>query len=139
MLSCIGQQVGLIYYKVPNILGTRHLLYCYDYKTNTSENIGKPPKVYYLIANNKNIPNPVSINKSVMVLINNRIENAKHTIMVDDFELYTNILIIDDAVGSGATLNETAKQIKDKHVVKGNIIGLAITGSFKGFDIISEV
>ena len=59
--------------------------------------------------------------------------------MGDDFDLYTNILIIDDAVGSDTTLNETAKQIKDKHIVKGNILRLTITGSFKDFDVISEV
>ncbi len=51
---------------------------------------------------------------------------------------YKNILLIDDAVGSGATMNETAKQIKNKGIAK-KIIGIAITGSFKGFDVISEV
>ncbi len=85
------------------------------------------------------IKTEIIIPQKTLSILKDRIENAKRTIMVDDFELYTNILIIDDAVGSGATLNETAKQIKDKHVVKGYIIGLAITGSFKGFDIISEV
>ena len=49
------------------------------------------------------------------------------------------MLLIDDAVGSGATLNETAKQIRNKKLASGKIIGLAITGSFKGFDVISEV
>jgi len=48
-------------------------------------------------------------------------------------------LLLNDAVGSGATLNETAAQMKLKGIVKGKIIGLAITGSFKGFDVISEV
>ena len=71
--------------------------------------------------------------------LEDRIENAKHTIIVDDTKLYNNILLIDDAVGSGSTLNETAKQIKDKNLLSGTIIGLAITGSFKGFDVISEV
>jgi hypothetical protein len=70
--------------------------------------------------------------------LKDRIENAKNTIIVTDKGQYDNILLIDDAVGSGATLNETAKQIKDKKIAK-KIIGLAITGSFKGFDVISEV
>jgi len=52
---------------------------------------------------------------------------------------YKNILLIDDAVGSGSTLNETAGQIKRKGICKGQVIGLTITGSFKGFDVISEV
>ena len=71
--------------------------------------------------------------------LEDRIENARHTIVVDDIKQYNNILLIDDAVGSGATLNETAKKIKNKKLVSGKIIGLAITGSFKGFDVISEV
>lgn len=71
--------------------------------------------------------------------LEDRVENAKNTIIVDDIRKYKNILLIDDAVGSGATLNETARQIKNKRLVSGKIIGLAITGSFKGFDVISEV
>ena len=71
--------------------------------------------------------------------LEDRVENAKQTIIVDDTKQYKNILLIDDAVGSGATLNETAKQIKNKKLANGMIIGLAITGSFRGFDVISEV
>lgn len=68
-----------------------------------------------------------------------RIENAKNTIVIEENSKYKNILLIDDAVGSGATLNETAKKIRDKNICKGKIIGLSLTGSFNGFDIISEV
>lgn len=68
-----------------------------------------------------------------------RIENARKTIIVDETKRYTNILLIDDAVGSGATLNETACHIRQKNLCNGSIIGLAVTGSFKGFDVISEV
>lgn len=71
--------------------------------------------------------------------LDDRIENARKTIIVDDRGFYNNILLIDDAIGSGATLNETAAQIREKGICKGKIIGLAITGSFKGFDVISEV
>ena len=61
------------------------------------------------------------------------------TIVVEENEIHDNILLIDDAVGSGATLNETAKQMREKGIVGGKIIGLAIVGSYKGFDVISEV
>lgn len=39
----------------------------------------------------------------------------------------------------GATLNETAKKIKN--IAKNNIkvIGYSVVGSYKGFDVISEV
>ncbi|MFA6622451.1 MAG: hypothetical protein WCV43_08870, partial [Candidatus Caldatribacteriota bacterium] len=70
--------------------------------------------------------------------LDDRIDNAKKTIVVEDCFQYNNVLLIDDAVGSGATLNETAAQIKQNKIAK-NVIGLAITGSFKGFDVISEV
>lgn len=70
--------------------------------------------------------------------LDDRIDNAKKTIVVEDRSQYNNVLLIDDAVGSGATLNETAAQIKQNKIAK-NVIGLAITGSFKGFDVISEV
>ena len=71
--------------------------------------------------------------------MSDRIENAKNTIVVDEKGTFKNILLIDDAVRSGATLNETAKKIKDRKICKGKIIGLAIVGSFKGFDVIGEV
>lgn len=70
--------------------------------------------------------------------IQDRIENAKNTLFVTEQGKYKNILIIDDAVGSGATLNHIAQQVKEKGVAK-KVIGLSITGSFKGFDVISEV
>lgn len=68
-----------------------------------------------------------------------RVENAARTIVVEGGDKYKNVLLIDDAVGSGATLNETAKQIRERGIVEGKIIGLAIVGSYKGFDVISEV
>lgn len=68
-----------------------------------------------------------------------RVENARKTIVANEAVPAGNILLIDDAVGSGATLNETAAQLRRQGLAKGKIIGLAITGSFKGFDVISEV
>ena len=81
----------------------------------------------------------IIIPQKTLSKLEDRVENAKQTIVVDDAKQYKNILLIDDAVGSGATLNETAKQIKSKKLASGKIIGLAITGSFRGFDVISEV
>lgn len=85
------------------------------------------------------IKTDIIVPQKTLSKLDDRIENAKHTIIVDERSEYGNILLIDDAVGSGATLNETAKQIKNKKLTRGKIIGLAITGSFKGFDVISEV
>jgi hypothetical protein len=85
------------------------------------------------------VQSELMVPQKTLVRLPDRIENAARTIVVEDNDNHENILIIDDAVGSGATLNETARQIREKRIVKGKIIGLAIVGSFKGFDVISEV
>jgi hypoxanthine-guanine phosphoribosyltransferase len=85
------------------------------------------------------IKTDIIVPQKTLSKLDDRVENAKKTIIVEDKKKYKNVLIIDDAVGSGATMNETARQIKDNSLVSGKIIGLAITGSFKGFDVISEV
>lgn len=81
----------------------------------------------------------ITVPQKTLHRLEDRIENARKTIIVNEASSYEHILLIDDAVGSGATLNETAAQIKDKGICRGKIIGLSITGSFKGFDVISEV
>ncbi len=81
----------------------------------------------------------VMVAQKTLNKLQDRIDNAQQTIIVEDKNSFDNILLIDDAVGSGATLNETAAQIKRKKLCQGKIIGLAIVGSFKGFDVISEV
>ena len=85
------------------------------------------------------IKTPIIVPQKTLSKLPDRIENAKNTIVVNEAGIFKNILIIDDAVGSGATLNETAKKIRERKICKGKIIGLAIVGSFKGFDVISEV
>jgi len=72
--------------------------------------------------------------------LEDRIINAQTTIAVNPNQVVDgNVLIIDDATGSGATLNETAGKIRN--IAKDNIkiIGYSVVGSFKGFDVISEV
>jgi len=81
----------------------------------------------------------VAIPQKSLSKLSDRVENARRTIFVDDRRQFKNILLIDDAVGSGATLNVVAEKIKNKGLCSGKIIGLALTGSFKGFDVISEV
>lgn len=70
--------------------------------------------------------------------IEERINNAESTFVVKSNVTFNTILLIDDAVGSGATLNQIAGKIKNKDVAK-IVIGLAIVGSFKGFDVITDV
>ena len=70
--------------------------------------------------------------------IEDRIRNARASIVVKETRQFGNVLLIDDAVGSGATINETAGKLKQKGTAK-KVFGLAVTGSFKGFDVIQEV
>jgi len=68
-----------------------------------------------------------------------RIINASQTIFIWDKDFKSDtILLIDDAIWSWATLNETAKKIKQKWKAK-KVIWLAIVWSFKWFDVINEV
>ncbi len=70
--------------------------------------------------------------------IEERINNAENTFVIKGNVSYNNVLLIDDAVGSGSTLNQISGKIKRKELAK-NIIGLAIVGSYKGFDVITDV
>jgi DNA-binding HxlR family transcriptional regulator len=67
-----------------------------------------------------------------------RISNAQQTFSVPETRKFTHVLLIDDAVGSGATVNEIAGKIKKKGIAE-KVSALAITGSFKGFDVITDV
>ena len=67
-----------------------------------------------------------------------RINNAENTFVIKGNVSYKNLLLIDDAVGSGSTLNQISGKIKRKNLAK-NIIALAIVGSFKEFDVITDL
>lgn len=84
----------------------------------------------------------VTVSQKSLAKFTERVENARRTIFVDVSKSVLrskNILLIDDAVGSGATMHETAKQIKELLDPKGHIIGFAIVGSMKGFEVIREI
>lgn len=82
----------------------------------------------------------VAVAQKTLSRLEERVENARDTIFLKSNEnSYPNVLLIDDAVGSGSTFNETAKKFKGVMVGKNSIIGFAIVGSFKGFDVIREV
>ena len=70
--------------------------------------------------------------------IEDRISNARASIIIKDTRQFGNVLLIDDAIGSGATIIETANKLKQKGTAR-KIFGIAVTGSFKGFDVIQEV
>ena len=82
----------------------------------------------------------VVVAQKTLARLEERIINARNTIfMKDNKNPYSNVLLIDDAAGSGSTFNETAKKLKIVMIGNNKIVAFAIVGSFKGFDVIREV
>src|SRR5687768_1691910 len=84
------------------------------------------------------IKGEITIPQKALAKLEDRIQNARSSIIVDEDKTFKKILLIDDAVGSGATINETANKLKTRGIAE-YVIGFAVTGSYKGFDVISEV
>lgn len=84
------------------------------------------------------IKTPIIVPQKALSKIFERVSNAKNTFFVPHQKKYNHVLIIDDAVGSGATINEIACKLKEKQIAF-KVTGLAITGSYKGFEVISEI
>ncbi len=93
-----------------------------------------PLRTFQLI---KSYKGDIIVAQKSLSKLEERIMNARDTIFTKSSLpiIADNVLLIDDAVGSGATLNETAKKLQPS----GTIIGFAIVGSIKGFEVIREV
>lgn len=86
----------------------------------------------------KKVSGKIPIPQKALSKLDDRISNARSSIVVDDKRIFKRILLIDDAVGSGSTINETACKIKLKRMAK-EVIGFAVVGSFKGFEVLQEI
>lgn len=80
----------------------------------------------------------IRVPQKTLKKLSDRIENANETFVVEGGDSYNTVLLIDDAVGSGASINQIALKIKQKSLAE-KVIGFAITGSLNDFDVISEV
>lgn len=80
----------------------------------------------------------IPVPQKSLTKLDERIRNAENTFSITGGHAYKHLILIDDAVGSGSTLNEIAGKIKNKQLAK-KITGLAVVGSFKGFDVITDV
>lgn len=80
----------------------------------------------------------ILIAQKTLKSLEDRILNAAQTFVVESSNQYKNILIVDDALGSGATLNEIAKLIMRKKIAE-NCYGLVLVSSPSGYEIINEV
>ena len=86
----------------------------------------------------KKISGIIPVPQKSLSKLDERIKNAENTFAVTDQRKFKKVLLIDDAVGSGSTLNKVAEKVKGKQISK-QVIGLAIVGSFKGFDVITDI
>lgn len=85
------------------------------------------------------IKTEIMIQQKSLKDIEDRIKNAEGTMVINTENTnYKKLLIIDDFTGSGSTLNILAKKIK-KQKIASEIIGLTITGSMNGFEVIKEI
>ena len=86
------------------------------------------------------VPSQTKVPQKTLRKLEDRILNAQMTIAVNpNQKINKNVLFIDDATGSGATLNEVAKKLRNISKEKIKIIGYSVVGSYKNFDVISEV
>jgi predicted amidophosphoribosyltransferase len=81
---------------------------------------------------------PIRIQQKSIRDLNDRVENADTTFVVTEKRQFNNILLIDDFVGSGSSMNVLAKKIIRSNVAH-TVFGLALTGSLKGFEVINQV
>jgi hypothetical protein len=86
----------------------------------------------------KKISGIIPVPQKSLSKLEERIRNAENTFAVTDSRSFNHVVLIDDAVGSGSTLNQIAAKLKQKAVAQ-KITGLAIVGSFKGFDVITDI
>ena len=110
--------------------------------------IRREVQIMKFIQNNLQLPFPIIEIKKLSGIIpvpqkslqklDERIVNAENTFAITEKRTFKHVVLIDDAVGSGSTLNQIAGKIKNKQVAE-KVTGLAIVGSFKGFDIITDV
>ncbi len=80
----------------------------------------------------------VVVPQKTLKKLSDRVVNARESFEVVDSGAYRRVLIIDDAVGSGASINEIACKLQKRGVAQ-EVIGLALVGSLNDFEVISEV
>ncbi|MGQ0827200.1 MAG: hypothetical protein ACT4ON_02270 [Bacteroidota bacterium] len=80
----------------------------------------------------------IAVPQKALSKIEDRIANAKASLQPIEKRKFDRILLIDDAVGSGASMNETGRKLKSAGIAK-KITALALTGSYKGFEVIQEI
>jgi hypothetical protein len=110
--------------------------------------IGREIQFMRFLKNNLNLSLPHMDIKKINGLIplpqnsiqrmEDKIRNADNTYVVSETRHFKHVIIIDDSVDSGATLNQIAGKIKLKGIA-AEVTGLALVGSIEGFDVASDL
>ncbi|SMM99524.1 hypothetical protein SPONN_655 [uncultured Candidatus Thioglobus sp.] len=80
----------------------------------------------------------VRVPQKTLKKLSDRIENAEYTFRINSAVKFKKTLIIDDAVGSGASINQIACKLKKAQNTE-QVIGFAVTGSLNDFEVLTEV
>jgi hypothetical protein len=82
----------------------------------------------------------IAIQQKTLKLFDDRVENAQNTLFLSENRKFKNVLIIDDAVGSGATIAVVSEKLLKQKIAQ-NTFAIAIVGSAnsKHFETINEV
>ena len=125
----------LDFYSLPKF-GKTKLPRKYQFQKEMEKKIAsKLPRIELVKAYIGDIP----VAQKTLSKLEDRVINARGSIFIkNETKHYKTVLLVDDAVGSGATMNETAVKLKQTGVAK-RVIGLAVVGSYKGFDVIREI
>jgi predicted amidophosphoribosyltransferase len=86
----------------------------------------------------KKIIADIRVPQKTLKKLKDRVENAEETFFVNDDVSFKKTLIIDDAVGSGASINQIACKLKENKNSK-KVVGSSIVGSLNDFEVVSEV
>lgn len=88
----------------------------------------------------KYFPNSIPIAQKTLKTKEQREQNAKSTIQIPlDTPSYNRVLLLDDFVWSGATLDITANKLKTRGIAK-YVVGLALIGNLDlKYEVISEI
>lgn len=88
----------------------------------------------------KLFPNNIVVPQKSLKWDVSRNKNAINTIFAQSWQKkYDKILLIDDFISSGATLNISAKKLKDAWIAQ-HVIGLAIVGNMDlSYEVINEI
>lgn len=74
----------------------------------------------------------IAVPQSALTRLADKIENANSSILCQDKRQFGNLLLIDDEVVSGASLNETARKLKKRNIAKA-VYGIGLIGSQRAY------